>query len=251
MKYNQEDFKQLRHVGALTFECLMFLGDQLKAGITTEDIDDLVKRYAEKHNLKCATNGYRGFPANCCTSVNHVACHGIPSRNKKLKDGDIISIDVTFINSNGYYGDSCYTYEVGEVSRKAELVKSAARGALWKGIEEIVPGNHIGHIGNAIQKYIEQETTCSVVKELVGHGIGKKFHESPDIPHTCREFNISKTPILEPGMVFTVEPIINAGGPSVKVLNDGWTTVTSDKNLSAQYEHTIGVTEKGCEIFTI
>ena len=179
MKYSKDDFQELKKVGALTSECLLFLGEQIEEGIRTEDIDDLVKAYAIKYNLICATKGYRGFPANCCTSVNHVACHGIPSRNKVLKKGDIISVDVTFINENGYYGDSCYTYGIDNLSRKAEITRSVAKKALEAGLNAVTPEAHIGHIGYEIQNYIEKQTACSIIEDLIGHGTGKSFHESP------------------------------------------------------------------------
>ncbi len=250
MKYSIPDFQQLNHVGVLTAKCLSEIETMIKPGITTWNINEAVGYYALSNNLICATNGYRGFPANCCTSVNHVACHGIPSRNKVLKEGDIISVDVTFINKSGMHGDSCSTFFVGECSKKAKIVHDAAFQALWVGIEAAKPGNRIGHIGYAIQKHIETNTPCSIVRHYVGHGTGKKFHEPPDVPHWCRESNIEKTPLLEPGMVFTIEPIINFGDDGLKTLNDGWTTVTRDRSLSAQFEHTIGIREEGVEVFT-
>jgi methionyl aminopeptidase len=224
--------------------------EHISAGrFTTENIDDFVVRFAKTNNLTCATLGYRGFPASCCTSVNHVACHGIPSKNKLLKEGDIVKVDVTFINQHGYYGDTCRTYKLGEVSRKAEIITSIAREALQIGIDQCLPGNRIGQIGFAIEQFVKKNN-ASIVREFIGHGIGKIFHDGPDIPHFCQEKNIKKTPELKPGMVFTIEPIVNLGKPKLKILKDKWTAVTIDKSLSAQFEHTIGITDKGCEVLT-
>ncbi len=246
--YNENDFKELKIVGMFTSKCLEELLEVIKPGITTHSIDKYVKSYAQDNSLLCATLGYNGYPAHCCTSVNSVAAHGIPSPSKVLKEGDIIKVDVTFIR-NGYYGDSCRTYTVGKVSKKAEIITNIAREALFTGLIYCRPGKYIGDIGYAIQTFVEKRG-ASVVKELIGHGIGKKFHDEPEIPHWCKKENIHKTPRLVPGMVFCVEPIINQGAPGVKQKKDGWTIVTKDKSLSAQWESQVGITETGCEIFT-
>ena len=249
--YDANDFKELKNVGKLTSECLNLLEIWLEVPdeITTQQIDDFVVRYANDNNLQCATLGYKGFPSSCCASVNHIACHGIPTKKKILRQGDIVKVDVTFINKNGYYGDSCRTFKVGKVSRKAEIITQIAKDALAVGIEQSKPDNHIGHIGFAIEQYVKKHN-ASIVREFVGHGIGKTFHTSPDIPHFCQEKNIIKTPKLVPGMVFTIEPIVNLGSPKLKILKDGWSAATSDRKFSAQWEHTIGITDTGCEIFT-
>jgi methionyl aminopeptidase len=248
--YTPEDFVGLREVGALAALCRDSLEIFIQPGMTTFDIDTIVERFAESNNLKCATLGYKGFPAHCCTSVNHVACHGIPSKGKVLKDGDIVSVDITFINDDGYYGDTCTTLFVGQKRvRKAEIVVEAARRALEVGISQVKPGNRIGDIGYAISQYL-RETSTSNARDYVGHGIGQRFHEPPNIPHECLKENIPNTRLLQQGMVFTIEPIIILGGPTTKVLPDGWTVVTRDRSLAAQFEHTLGVTEDGVEIFT-
>lgn len=250
MIYSLETFENFKQVGNLTSHCLDLLNEFVQEGVSTQDIDDFVGKFAIDNNLTCATLGYRGYPARCCTSVNHVACHGIPSPKKILKKGDIIKIDVTFIDKDGFYADSCRTYWVGSVSGKARLIIDAARTALLKGLSVVQPGTHIGFIGYAIKEYIEKETPFSVCKDFIGHGIGRQFHEPPDVPHYCHKEDIQKTEIMNPGLVFTIEPIIAVGNGKVKVLDDGWTAVTRDRSLAAQFEYTIGVTENGHEVFT-
>jgi methionyl aminopeptidase len=247
--YDKRDFLGLKDIGFISAGCLKDLEEFIKPDVTTLDIDHFVVRYAKKHNLTCATLGYRGFPASCCTSVNHVACHGIPSKDKTLKEGDIVKVDVTFIK-DGYFGDTCRTFKVGEVSRKAELITGIAEESRDIGIKQCGPGQHIGEIGYAIQQYV-QKNNASIVREFVGHGIGKMFHDGPDVPHFCKKENIKSTPIMTPGMVFTIEPIVNLGEAKLKIAKDGWTASTADRSLSAQFEHTIGITEDGVEIFTL
>lgn len=247
--YTPEDFKALKIVGRLSAYCLDELERFIKPDVTTEDIDKFVERFAKTYDLTCATLGYRNFPASCCTSVNHIACHGIPSHDKILHEGDIVKVDVTFINK-GYFGDTCRTFKVGKVSRKAEIVIDIAWAARQTGIEACGPGNHIGRIGYAIEQYVRKHN-AHIVREFVGHGIGKVFHDGPDVPHFCKESNIDKTPIMTPGMVFTIEPIVNLGTGKLKIAKDGWTATTADRSLSAQFEHTIGITESGHEVFTL
>ncbi len=246
--YNDNDFIELRIVGKFTSDCLFKLSEVIKPGITTDSIDQYVETYAKSNGLLCATLGYNGYPSHCCTSVNTVAAHGIPSKTKVLQEGDIIKVDVTFIR-NGYYGDSCRTYTIGKVSRKAQIISDIAREALNIGLLRCKPGNYIGDIGYAIQSYVESKGV-SIVKELIGHGIGKKFHDDPEVPHWCLKEDIHKTIKLVPGMVFCVEPIVNQGAPGVKQKNDGWTIVTKDRSLSAQWESQVGITKTGCEVFT-
>jgi len=266
MIYTLDEFPQFRNVGHLAALCLDMIESRIHSAydnlefikdgwVTTQDIDDWVKQFADEHDLICAPLNYNNFPAHCCTSVNHVCCHGIPSKNKTLHVGDIVKVDVTFINKNGYYGDTCRTIGIGHVSGLNSLVTDAAQDALMHGINAIGPGKHIGDIGNAIRVYVDELRTgqpkCSIVRDFVGHGIGKQFHEWPDVPHYCSPSRIKDTAKLEPGLVFTVEPIINIGKPDVKILSDGWTVVTKDKRPSAQFEHTVGIKEDGFfEIFT-
>jgi len=251
-----EHYKKMRDVGKLAAECLNELSTIIKPGIRTIDIDTFVRDFASKHVLICAPYGYgatdtrMAFPAACCTSVNHVICHGIPSSDKVLNDGDIVTVDVTFIK-NGWYGDSCRTYPVGtKINAKISKLLQVTEQAMWKGIDAARPGNTIGDIGRSIQNYVE---SCgfSVVRDFVGHGIGREFHTPPAIPHYITKEMPDVHRILQPGLCFTVEPMITAGKKEYKELPDGWTVVTRDRSWSAQFEHTIGITEDGHEVFTL
>ncbi|MEM6762290.1 MAG: type I methionyl aminopeptidase [Pseudomonadota bacterium] len=242
--YNENAFAAMRKAGALAAACLDELQDLIRPGVTTEAIDDHVMAFAERHGVLPATLYYRGYRHACCTSVNHVVCHGIPAR-KALRDGDILNVDVTFIRE-GWHGDSSRMYRVGNVRRAADRLLSVTLKALEIGIGAVKPGNTTGDIGAAIQTYVESER-CSVVREFCGHGVGRLFHDMPNILHYGRPGDGVR---LQKGMIFTIEPMVNLGRPHVKVLSDGWTAVTRDRSLSAQYEHTVGVTETGCEIFT-
>ena len=213
--------------------------------MTTEELDDLVFDFAMSHDATPAPLNYRGFPKSICTSVNHVVCHGIPGP-RALKEGDIVNIDVTLI-VDGWHGDSSRMFPVGKVSRAAERLLEVTHEALMLGIGAVKPGATTGDIGHAIQTYAEAER-CGVVRDFCGHGLGRVFHDRPNILHYGEA---GEGLPLKPGMLFTIEPMINLGKPHVKILSDGWTAVTRDRSLSAQYEHTIGVTETGCEIFTL
>ena len=192
-----------------------------------------------------ATLGYRGYTKSCCISINHVVCHGIPSEQRTLKDGDIVNIDVTPI-VDGWHGDTSRMYLVGDVALRARKLVDVTYECLMLGLEQAKPGNHLGDIANAIQRHAEGQR-YSVVRDFCGHGVGRVFHDSPEVVHAGRP---GTGPELKPGMIFTVEPMINIGRPDVKVLEDGWTAVTRDRSLSAQFEHSIGITDTGCEIFT-
>lgn len=242
--YNTADFEGMRKASQITARCLDELSDLIKPGVTTQQIDDFVVEFGIQNNAYPATLNYRGFTKSCCTSINHVVCHGIPN-DKPLREGEIINVDVTYV-IDGWHGDSSRMYAVGEIKRAAERLIEVTYKSLMLGIEAVKPGNTTGHIGEAIQKYAEGER-CSVVREFCGHGVGKLFHDAPNILHYGRA---GEGVELRPGMIFTIEPMINLGRPSVKVLNDGWTAVTRDRSLTAQFEHSIGVTENGCEIFT-
>lgn len=243
--YDANAFDAMRTVGKLAATCLDEVYDIIKPGITTQEIDDLVVAFARKHNLICAPLNYRGFPKSVCTSVNHVICHGIPD-NKVLQNGDIINVDVTFI-LDGWYGDTSRTYAVGQLKRAAERLIEVTHECLLRAIEMVKPGNHLGDIGHAIQSFAEAHH-YGVVEDFCGHGIGNRFHELPNVIHTGKP---GKGIELKEGMIFTIEPMINIGRPYSKILKDGWTAVTRDRSLSAQYEHTIGVTATGYEIFTL
>lgn len=243
--HGPEGFEGMRKAGRLTAQCLDMLAPMVRPGVTTEAIDKAVFEFAMDHKALPATLNYHGYPKSCCTSINHVVCHGIPA-DKPLKDGDIVNIDVTLI-VEGWHGDSSRMYGVGEVPRRAMRLMEITYECLAKGIAAVKPGARTGAIGAAIQKHAEAER-CSVVRDFCGHGLGQLFHDEPNILH----FGSANDGVeMRPGMIFTIEPMINLGRPHVKILGDGWTAVTRDRSLSAQFEHSIGVTEDGCEIFTL
>ncbi|MCB8835890.1 type I methionyl aminopeptidase [Aurantimonas sp. VKM B-3413] len=242
--YDDAAFEGMRRACQATARCLDGLVDIVKPGVTTQEIDDFVVEFARQNDTVSATLNYRGYPKSVCTSINHVVCHGIPN-DKPLKEGDIVNIDVTLV-VDGWHGDSSRMYPVGRIKRAAERLCDVTYRSLMLGIAAVKPGGHIGDIGAAIQEYAESER-CSVVRDFCGHGVGKLFHDAPNILHYGRR---GEGVEMRPGMIFTIEPMINLGRPHVKILNDGWTAVTRDRSLSAQYEHTLGVTETGCEVFT-
>jgi methionyl aminopeptidase len=242
--HGRHAFEGMRRAGRLVAECLDMLVDEVKPGIPTDKIDRLVLEFAFDHGAMPATLMYRGYKKSTCTSINHVVCHGIPG-DKPLKDGDIVNIDVTLI-LDGWHGDSSRMYAVGEIPRRAERLIEVTYDAMMRGIAVIKPGATTGDIGAAIQSFVETQH-MSVVRDFCGHGLGKLFHDEPNIVHVGRP---GEGIVLKPGMFFTVEPMINLGRPHVKVLSDGWTAVTRDRSLSAQFEHSIGVTADGAEIFT-
>ncbi len=242
--YDAAAFEGLRRAGRFAAECLDEVTALARPGVTTQEIDDFVYRFAVDRGALPATLNYRGYEKSVCTSINHVVCHGIPN-DKPLRDGDIVNIDVTFV-VDGWHGDSSRMYPIGEVKRAAERLIEVTHESLMRGIAAVKPGRTTGDIGHAIQTYVEAER-CSVVRDFCGHGIGLLFHDTPNILH----YGMPGEGVeLRPGMVFTIEPMVNLGRPHVKVLADGWTAVTRDRSLSAQFEHMIGVTEDGCEVFT-
>lgn len=243
--YGPEAFAAMKRAGQLAAACLDGLADIVKPGVPTDEIDRFVYEFGADHGALPATLGYRGYTKSTCTSINHVVCHGIPD-DKPLKDGDIVNVDVTFV-LDGWYGDSSRMYLVGDVKRAAVRLVEVTYESLMRGIAAVKPGATTGDIGYAIQSYAEAER-CSVVRDFCGHGVGKVFHDTPNILHYG---NPGEGVELRPGMIFTIEPMINLGRPHVKVLRDGWTAVTRDRSLSAQFEHTVGVTDTGCEIFTL
>ena len=242
--HGPEGFAGMRAAGRLAAEILDALAPHVVPGITTEEIDAIVHRMTLAAGGVPATLGYRGFTKSCCTSINHVVCHGIPG-SRALKDGDIVNIDVTPI-LDGWHGDSSRMYLVGDVPVKARRLVEATYEAMMLGIAQAKPGNHLGDIGHAIQSFAESHR-YGVVRDFCGHGVGRDFHAAPEVVHAGYR---GTGPVLEPGMFFTIEPMINIGKPAVKILEDGWTAVTRDRSLSAQFEHSIGITETGCEIFT-
>ena len=242
--HGKDAFEGMRKAGRLVAECLDMLVDEVGPGVTTDKLDRLVLEFAFDRGALPATLMYRGYKKSTCTSINHVVCHGIPG-DKPLKEGDVVNIDVTLI-LNGWHGDSSRMFTVGEIPRRAERLIEVTYDAMMRGIAAIRPGGTTGDIGAAIQTFVEAQH-MSVVRDFCGHGLGKLFHDEPNIVHVGRP---GEGIVLRPGMFFTVEPMINLGRPHVKVLSDGWTAVTRDRSLSAQFEHTVGVTPDGVEIFT-
>ena len=243
--HGDEGFVGMRAAGRLSAEILDALGPFIVPGVTTEAIDTKVREMTMAAGAIPATLNYRGYTHSCCTSVNHVVCHGIPV-DRALRDGDIVNVDVTSI-VDGWHGDTNRTYLVGDVPIKARRLVELTYEAMMRGIEQAVAGNHLGDVAHAIQSFAEKHR-YGVVRDFCGHGIGRLFHDAPEVVHVGRP---GTGPELRPGMFFTIEPMINIGRPDVKVLDDGWTAVTRDRSLSAQFEHSIGITESGApEIFT-
>nr|WP_321444070.1 type I methionyl aminopeptidase [uncultured Cohaesibacter sp.] len=243
--FDEEAFEGMRRAGQLTARALDGVAELIAPGVTTQAIDDYISSFCAENNAVPATLNYRGYKKFSCTSINHVVCHGIPN-DKPLKEGDIVNVDVTYI-LDGWHGDSSRMYTVGQIKRAAERLIEVTYESLQIGIAAAKPGNTTGDIGAAIQEYAERER-CGVVRDFCGHGLGRLFHDAPNILHYGRK---GEGVELKPGMIFTIEPMINLGKPHVKVLNDGWTAVTRDRSLSAQFEHSVGITEDGCEIFTL
>jgi len=245
--YTKDDLEGLRKTGRAASSVLDYITDYVKPGVSTGELDDLCYDYIKKLGAIAAPLGYKGFPKPTCISVNHVVCHGIPSYDKILKNGDILNIDITTI-IDGYYGDTSRMYYAGEPPIKAKRLTKCTYDCLMLGIDQVKPGNTVGDIGYAIQTYAEKQG-FSVVRDFCGHGVGKEFHGDLQIPHYGKK---GQGVVLEEGMCFTIEPMINAGKYDVIVSKfDGWTATTRDKSLSAQFEHTMIVTSDGCEIFTL
>ncbi len=240
------EIEKMRVAGRLAAEVLDMIGPHINAGVTTGELNEICHNYiVNTQDAIPAPLNYRGFPKSICTSVNHQVCHGIPG-DKLLRKGDIINIDITVIK-DGYHGDTSRMFSVGETSLLAKRVTLVAYDCMWIGIELIQPGTRLGDIGHAIQTYAESHN-CSVVREYCGHGIGRLFHEDPQVLHYGKT---GTGLMLEPGMIFTIEPMVNIGKRHTKLLGDQWTVVTKDRSLSAQWEHTILVTDSGYEILTI
>jgi methionyl aminopeptidase len=243
--YEDADFAGMRNAGRIAAEILDCMVPLVQPGVTTTALDDFIRHEVERRGVVSATIGYRGYQHASCISVNHVVCHGIPGA-KLLADGDILNIDVTVI-VDGWFGDTSRMYVAGIVPRKAERLIEVTHESLMRGIAAVKPGNTFGDIGFAIQSYVEA-ARMSVVRDFCGHGLGRVFHAPPNVLHYGRP---GTQAVLEEGMFFTIEPMVNLGRPETKVLADDWTAVTRDKSLSAQFEHSVGVTATGCEIFTL
>ena len=242
--HTPEDFEGMRRAGRLAAACLDMIGPHIKPGVATEKIDTLAREFILDHGALPACLGYKGYTHTLCISPNHVVCHGFPSE-RPLREGDIVNCDVTVI-VDGWHGDHSRMYPVGEIAPRARRLVEVTYEGMARGLAAIKPGNTFGDIGFAIQQYVEAQR-CSVVRDFCGHGLGRIFHDSPNVLHYGRP---GEGAVLQAGMFFTVEPMVNLGKPQVKVLSDGWTAVTRDKSLSAQCEHSVGVTEDGVEIFT-
>ncbi len=237
-------FAGMRAAGRCAAEILDALVPHVVPGVTTQELDDIVFAEMKARGAIPATLGYRGYTKSCCTSINHVICHGIPGE-RVLKDGDIVNIDVTPI-LDGWHGDTSRMFLVGDVGIKAKRLVQVTYEAMMRGIAQAKPGNRMGDVAHAIQSFAEGHR-YSVVRDFCGHGLGRVFHDAPEVVHAGRP---GTGPELLPGMFFTIEPMINIGKPAAKVLDDGWTAVSRDRSLSAQFEHSIGITDDGCEIFT-
>jgi methionyl aminopeptidase len=242
--HGEAGFEGMRRAGRVAAECLDMLTPHVQAGVLTDALDKLAREFTLDHGALPACLFYRGYSKTVCISPNHVVCHGIPGE-RALREGDILNIDVTVI-VDGWHGDTSRMYGVGEVAPRARRLVDVTYEALQRGLAVVRPGARFGDIGAAIQTYAEAQR-CSVVRDFCGHGLGEVFHDSPNVLHFGRK---GDGETLKPGMFFTIEPMVNLGKPQVKVLSDGWTAVTRDKSLSAQFEHSVGVTETGCEIFT-
>ncbi|MBK8398920.1 MAG: type I methionyl aminopeptidase [Leptospiraceae bacterium] len=244
---NKAEIEKMRAAGKLAAEILQYIEPFVKPGINTQELNDLCHEYTVKNGAISAPLNYKGFPKSICTSINDVVCHGIPKVSDVLKDGDIINIDVTPI-LNGYHGDTSKTFLVGKVKPEIKKLVTDTEKAMWIGIEQVKPGNRVNDISNAIDDFLT-EKGYGIVRDLMGHGIGKKFHEDPQIPHFRQTRLLTK---LEPGMTFTIEPMVNLGAYNVLVSkSDKWTVRTKDGKWSAQFEHTILVTDSGYEILTL
>ena len=240
-----EAFKGMRAAGRLAAEALDMLAAHVRPGVATDELNDRAHAFLLERGAWPAPLNYRGFPKSICTSVNHVVCHGIPGP-KRLADGDILNIDVTCV-LDGWHGDTSRMFAVGTAPVRARRLIDITFEAMWLGIRAARPGGRLGDIGHAIQRFAEANR-CSVVKDFCGHGLGRLFHDAPNVIHAGKP---GTGPELKPGMFFTIEPMINLGRPDVKILDDGWTAVTRDRQLSAQFEHTVGITEDGVEVFTV
>jgi methionyl aminopeptidase len=250
----EQEIQEMRVSCKIAADTLLFVGENIKEGISTLDLNNLVHEFILSKGATPSPLNYKGFPKSVCTSVNNIVCHGIPSKKVILKSGDIINVDVTvyYPKQNGFHGDTSATFYIGNISNESKLVVETARESLLRGIESVMPGKSVGCIGNVIEDFVKSKN-CHSVENYVGHGVGRIFHTLPSIHHTRMSINEQESmPKMVPGMVFTIEPMVNLLSPEVSVDADGWTVRTKiNKDLSAQFEHTILVTETGYEILTL
>lgn len=241
----KEDFEGMRRAGRLAAEVLDMITPFVRKGVTTAELDKICQEYIESRGAVCACLGYRGYPKATCISLNHVVCHGIPSE-RRLEDGDILNIDITVI-LNGWYGDTSRMFGIGKLPVKAKRLIDVTYETMMRGIEQVKEGATLGDVGYAMQKFAEKNR-CSTVRDYCGHGLGRVFHTAPNVLNFGRPH---EGLVLKEGMFFTVEPMVNLGGCDTLTLSDGWTTITRDRSLSAQFEHSLAVTKNGCELFTV
>lgn len=242
---NSRELKAMQEACIISARALKLAGEAIEPGISTEELDTLLRKYIESQGAKPSFLGYGGFPGSACLSINETVIHGIPGK-RVLKDGDILSVDVGAFY-NGYHGDNAYTFPIGNITEEAQRLLDATRESLMKGIEQAVAGNRVGDIGAAVQAYVE-ERGYSVVRQFVGHGVGTNLHEDPSVPNFG---TAGRGPRLLPGMTIAIEPMVNQGVSEVEILSDGWTTVTKDRKLSAHFEHTVAITTDGPVILTL
>lgn len=245
---DESELSLMRESCQLAAKTLLLVGENLQAGITTEDINILVHEFITSHGAYPSPLNYKGFPKSVCTSRNEIACHGIPNKHELLLDGDIINVDIStyFPKENGFHGDTSAMFYIGTPSDEAKHLVETTRKSLDKAIQAVKPGLPLGIVGHTIQSFVESEH-CSVVKDFVGHGVGRVFHGPPAVLHYGPP---TFGPVMTPGMIFTIEPIVNLGTDECSIVSDGWTVITRDGSLSAQFEHTILVTTDGCEVLT-
>ncbi|MCF7885561.1 MAG: type I methionyl aminopeptidase [Candidatus Marinimicrobia bacterium] len=237
---SEDEIEKIAESNKINYEALMMLKDYIEPGISTKKLDGIAEDYIRSRGAEPAFKGYKGFPATLCTSINNEIVHGIPSEERVLVDGDLISIDVG-VKKDSYYGDAAYTFTVGDVDKNVKKLLEVTQNSLYRGIEQAIEGNNLSDIGSEIQKYVESNG-FSVVRDLVGHGIGRKLHEEPEVPNFGKA---GKGPRLKKGMCLAIEPMVNAGDFRIKTLDDKWTVVTMDGTLSAHFEHTIAITDNG------
>ena len=242
----EHEIELMKQAGKISSRALKLAGESIEPGITTEQIDSIVRKYIESHGAKPSFLGYGGFPASACVSVNNVVIHGIPSKELVLKDGDIVSVDVGAFYG-GFHGDNAFTFPCGKISAEAQALLDATKESLYEGIKQALAFNRVGDIGSAVQKYVEARS-YSVVRDFVGHGVGAKLHEDPSVPNYGTPHRGVR---LIPGMTIAIEPMVNQGRCNVRVLDDKWTTVTADGKLSAHFEHTVAITPDGPKIMTL
>lgn len=242
---NKSQIESIRESCRLTAKALEFTAEQITSGISTKKLDSAIEAFILSHDARPAFKGYNGFPGSACISINEEVVHGIPSHNRYIEEGDIVSVDVGVLK-NGHYGDAAFTFAIGEVSDEKQRLMQVTRESLLKGIQELKPKKRLGNLSHTIQQYVETHN-FSVVRDLVGHGVGVALHEDPSIPNYGKP---NRGPLVKPGMIFAIEPMVNAGAYNVKTLDDGWTVVTADGSPSAHYEYSVLITEDGFEVLT-